>query len=379
MKILLLTQQLGLFRSGVGTYAASLAAGLRKRGHRVTVALPPDQLPAGEGIETLTVRPAPGDPTPGKWLSLGAAFASVVRRRHREFDIVHFTDAREAWLTPRTRTPMTGMANDSYALDWIQAGYPRGAYADRRARGIYYFIERRIEKATYRRLDALVANSRFVGGRVAAGYGIPEGRIRVVHYGLDAPAAPIAPLRLPGAPSLLFVGGNFQRKGLPLVIEAVACLAAAFPGIHLHVVGEDRNRPALAALAARRGVGARITFHGRQPNATVRRMLAGAEIFVLPSLTESFGLVYLEAMQAGTPVVATRIGGAREVFREDEEALFVHPERADQLARAIERIATDRGFREALGERGRRAASRLTADRMTEQTEAVWDSLRRRR
>jgi len=107
----------------------------------------------------------------------------------------------------------------------------------------------------------------------------------------------------------------------------------------------------------------------------VRRMMAGSDMFALPSLTEGFGLVYLEAMHAGAPVIATRLGGAHEVFVENAEAAFVAPGSVAELSAAIERIASDRNFAEALCEGGRKAASRFTVGSMVEQTETLWKSI----
>jgi glycosyltransferase involved in cell wall biosynthesis len=377
MNILLLTQQLASYRSGVGTYALNLLKELMQRGHRITAVLPKGQVHFVNGVDFIEVRRNRFDITPGNWMSLGISFAKMVKKIHRKYDIVHFTDAREAWCLGRLQTPITGMVNDSYALKWMEPDYPRKSYPDRFFRGSYYFLLRKIENSTYPRFNTLIANSRYVAQEITTGYGLSPDRVVVVYHGLSHQAMP-ARISLPGSPALLFIGGNFSRKGLPLLIEATALLTSRFPRIHLHVVGKDRNQPTLAELAARRQLSDKVTFHGWKPNDVVRGMLAGADIFALPSLTEGFGLVYLEAMQIGTPVVATLIGGAKEVFREGQEAVFVDPRRVDEMALAVERIATDKPMAAALRENGRQAAARFTPLQMAEQTEAVWASLRLR-
>jgi glycosyltransferase involved in cell wall biosynthesis len=251
------------------------------------------------------------------------------------------------------------MVNDSYALDWMNPKYPRKTYSDRLLRGLYYCFLRKMEGMAYPRLDALIANSRHVRKEIIRGYSLDAAKVCVIHPGLRQQSQD-SPLPLTGSPAILFVGGNFLRKGLPLLLQATATLRSRFPDIHLHVVGKDHNQPALAALAARLNLTLSVTFHGRQPNDKVRRMMAGADIFALPSVSEGFGLVYLEAMQAGTPVIATRIGGASEVFVENSEAVFVDPRNVGEMAQAIEKIASDKTFEQALREGGRKAASRLT-------------------
>jgi glycosyltransferase involved in cell wall biosynthesis len=352
----------------------NLLEGLIQRGHRVKVVVPKDQVCNVPGASCIAVQPTRLDLTPGRWFSLGVKFAGVLRDIQREFDIVHFTDAREAWRVGRPCRPVTGMANDAYALDWTDPKYPRSTYSDRLSRGLYYGFLRKMEGNAYPRLDALIANSGHVCRTITKGYHLDAAKVCVIHYGLRQQNQD-HPLPLTGSPAVLFVGGNFLRKGLPLLLQAAAVLKPKFPEIHLHVVGKDPNQPTIAALAARLNCTRSVTFHGRQPNDIVRRMMAGAAIFALPSITEGFGLVYLEAMQAGTPVIATRAGGASEVFLDNSEAVFVDPLNVGEITGAIEKTASDNNFARTLREGGRRAVSRFTVESMVAQTERLWGSL----
>ena len=374
MRLLLLAQQLAAYRSGVGTYTHGLVKGLAARGHRLTVVVPDGEEVDLEGVRIVTVPRHKADPTPGGWVSLGISFARLLAAEAGSHDLAHFTDAREAWCVRRSPIPVTGMANDSYGLDWLSRGYPRGLFSDRPSRSLYYRLLRAVERRTYHRLDALLANSGHVAKAVSAGYGIDPNKSHTVHYGLAIePVA--APVPLEGSPAILFVGGNFQRKGLPALLEAAARLRPSLPGLRVHVVGKDRNQSALAEKANQLGLNGAVTFHGWQPNERVRAMMAAAGVFALPSLTEGFGLVYLEAMRAGTPVVATSLGGAREVFCPGQEALFVPPGDPGALAGAILEIATVPETADRLRLRGREAACRFTVEAMAEKTEAVFEAV----
>ncbi|MCU0560203.1 MAG: glycosyltransferase family 4 protein [Desulfobacterales bacterium] len=374
MRILVFTQQLAEFRSGVGTYARSLVTGLQAAGHRVTAVTARNEAAVIPGVRVVGL-PRPGfDPSPGGWLGLGIGFARYLSRHAQAADIAHFTDAREGFAVRRCRIPVTGTANDAYALEWRETGYPRTLFHDRLLRAGYYRLLRCIEGPTYRRLDGVVANSRHVAVRIASGYGLAAEALRVIPYGLP-PQTPAEATALAGGPALLFVGGNFARKGLGPLLEALVRLRPSRPAIHLHVVGGDANQRIFEQQADRLGVRDNVTFHGRRPNAAVRSMMAGAAIFVLPSLTEGFGLVYLEAMQAGVPVIATRAGGAHEVFAENKEAIFVSPGSAAELAAAVERIARDRGLAETLRAGGRAAAARFSVQAMTARTVEFWHEL----
>ncbi|HDL54313.1 MAG TPA: glycosyltransferase family 1 protein [Proteobacteria bacterium] len=370
-KILICSQQLASFRSGVGTYTFGLVRELANRGHRVTVVVPESEAMEIPGINTNSVPCPTFDPTPGGWLSLGNSFNRILRSEWKNHDLVHFTDAREAWRIKSSPIPITGMANDSYALDWLDENYPRNLFADRRSRSAYYYFLRWTEKRTYDRLDVLLANSGHVAKSVVSGYGIEKEHVTVINYGLPEWTVP-EPLLLDGSPCILFVGGNFQRKGLPVLLEAASALKNHMPGLQLHVVGQDRNQPAMEKLASRLGLRDALEFHGWQPNERVRAMMAGADIFALPSLTEGFGMVYLEAMRVGTPVIATSIGGASEVFGDGEEALFVHPTDVDGLANAIEKIALNQKLANHLRKGGFDAVKRFTVEAMAEKTEHLF-------
>ena len=378
MRILLFTQQLAAFRSGVGTYTHGLITGLRNRGHQITAVVP-----EGESIEMPNLRIHRAshsrlDLTPGRWLSLGVSFAKILSKEAREYDIAHFTDARESWCVRHSPIPVTGMINDSYALDWLDVNFSRNIFADRHLRSFYYRFLRGVERNTYRRMDAVVVNGKYVGGKMIDHYRMDPQKVRVSYIGLpDQP--PVSPIPLTGSPSILFVGGNFQRKGLPVLLKATVQLLPQFPDVRVHVVGKDRNQHSLVAQARKLGIAESVVFHGLQPNDQVRGMMIGADVFALPSLTEGFGLVYLEAMRAGTPVIATSMGGAKEVFVDGKEALFVDPGDEKGLAMAIEKITScpDTAYR--LRKWGKAAAKRFTVDAMGKATEVFFiDALKRR-
>lgn len=368
MNILLFTQQLAAFRSGVGTYTHGLITGLMNLGHQITVVVPENEKIEVPGVKILTTPRSRIDPTPGGWLSLGLYFAKILSDRAIEFDIAHFTDAREAWHVNHSPIPVTGTANDSYALDWIDVDFPRKIFCDRYSRSLYYEFLRIMERRTYRRLDGLAVNGNYVGRKVISNYHLNPKKVQLIHIGL--PGQPtISSNHLAGSPSLIFVGGNFQRKGLSILLRAVARLLPHFPTIRLHIVGKDRNQPFFIAQARKLGITNAVKFHGSQPNEQVRGMMSGADIFVLPSLTESFGLVYLEAMKVGTPVIATSRGEMKKVFIENEEILFVDPEDEKGLAQAIKVIALNPDMASRLRTRVQTAAKHFTVDRMGKATE----------
>jgi glycosyltransferase involved in cell wall biosynthesis len=378
MQILIFTQQLASFRSGVGTYAHNLINGLDVLGHHVDVVVPIREAVNDSARNILKIQSLSFDPTPGGWLSLGYSFAKTLRLYGSGYDIAHFTDAREAWLVRNPAIPVVGMINDTYALDWVGNGYPRNAYADRLKRSLYYSLQRIIERRTYRQFPVALANSLYTRQKIIQGYGLPVQNVKTVYYGL-APPSPIEPIEMQGQPSIIFVGGNFQRKGLMTLIEAVSIQKESLPDLCLHVIGEDRNQPALQNWSRRLDVQNNIVFHGRKANEEAKRMMAGADIFAMPSLTEGFGLVYAEAMQVGVPVIATKEGGLKEVVQDKEEALFVRPGDPHELAAAIQSVVNDAELVSRLKRKAKSAVDRLSVEKMAAETVTLYLELLRNR
>jgi glycosyltransferase involved in cell wall biosynthesis len=145
--------------------------------------------------------------------------------------------------------------------------------------------------------------------------------------------------RAPGAPArLLFVGEmETERKGVPDLLAAVADLQRRGVAVRLDLLGGGRHLDEYRRLAEQLGVAAICRFHGVAPPAAVPAALAQADLLVLPSRHETFGVVLVEALAAGVPVVATRCGGPEEIVTPDVGVL-VPPGDVPALATAIAEV-----------------------------------------
>lgn len=167
-------------------------------------------------------------------------------------------------------------------------------------------------------------------------------------------------LRRLGQGYLLIVGrmaASERYKGHDAVLEALTRL----PEARLAVAGDGDDRPRLAARAADLGLAGRVTFTGFVSEATLVELYRRSSVFVMPSLGEGFGLVYLEAMRAGKPCVAAQGGAAAEVVVDGETGLLVRvgdPEGgagdAVALSAALGQLLADPGRARRMGEAGRR-------------------------
>jgi len=165
-------------------------------------------------------------------------------------------------------------------------------------------------------------------------------RIKVVHCGIE-PGAFGDPAPLPGGPLRLVNIGRFsEQKGQVLLIEAMARLCDAHPGVHLTLVGDGELRGALERAIARHGLSDAITLTGWLDEAGVRRELAAAHGLILPSFAEGLPMVVMEAMASARPVIATYIAGIPELVRPGETGWLVPAGDARALAEAMAEMAT---------------------------------------
>lgn len=208
-------------------------------------------------------------------------------------------------------------------------------------------------------------------------YGAPGGRIGLVPCGVDLdrfkPRGKAASRRHLGLDSdaeiLLFVGRFEAMKGLDNLIQAVGQLTRR-PGARLIVVGGDGDGATetrkLKSLAATEGIEDRISFVGRQDPSRLPWYYSAADLLVMPSRYESFGMVALEALACGTPVVATRVGAMETVIDGRGNGLLAAENQPTSLARAIdgfwdqERLPSPNAIRETVRAMSwRKAADRL--------------------
>ena len=209
------------------------------------------------------------------------------------------------------------------------------------------------------------------------GLGVPEDRLVRIPTGISL--APFA--GMPGSAGddrlrLLTVGRlDVVQKGLATLVEALAQLPASVRW-EARLLGDDWGGAAvLRDLAGRRGVGDRIRIEGPATRAEILAAYRDADVFVLPSRFESFPRSVLEAMAAGLPIVATRVGGVPEIVAEGSNALLVPPDDPGALARGMAEIASDAGRRRAFGRVSRSRASEYSWENLIPRYVALFQEL----
>ena len=225
----------------------------------------------------------------------------------------------------------------------------------------------RLRRMALRRADVVLAPSRYTADQVAAVQGVATEKIRVLPWALDPQFETLAgnaakaavPANFPEGQVVLTVGRwrrDERYKGMDTLITALPRLMSRWPELQLAAVGDGDDREWLQDLAEENGVGMHVHFLSGLSYEELAACYAHCEIFALPSKGEGFGLVYLEAMACGKPVIGGAHGGAPEVIEDGKTGYLVQHGDAVQLATAIETLLADPDLQKEMGRRGKQRA-----------------------
>lgn len=224
----------------------------------------------------------------------------------------------------------------------------------------------RVFRAPYGLFDHVIAVSDAVRRDLVArpGIGIAPAKIRVIPNGLDvrgfASAAPDPSLRerlgLPARGPLVSTVANFVAiKGHRWLVAAIPAIRAEVPDATFVLYGSGPGEEAVRRMVAGAGVDASVVWLDTRA-ASAWDVLALSDVVVVPSVSEGFGLVALEALAAGKPVVATAVGGITEIVEDGRTGILVPPRDPVALAKAVVSVLRDPGLAAALGAAGRASA-----------------------
>jgi glycogen(starch) synthase len=354
-------------RGGIGTQAHAKAHGLARLGHRVHVV---SRSPAGDGRmleyddHPVRVTRMPGldeqfpiHTTLADWVTYSGQVAAAISRIHERspLDVVEFPEwACEGYVHLLNRTqwnhiptlihlhgPLVMLA---HALGWPEVDSE------------FYRVGTAMEGACLRMADQVFSSSKSSAAWCAKYYGLDAARIPTIHTGVDTElfrphdGAADRPL------TIAFAGNISTSKGVDLLAQAAMRLVPRIPDLRVKLFGTGKERlpERLCAEAAARGLNDLLHFAGFGDRATLARELGHADLFVAPSDYEGGpGLVYLEAMACGLPVIACDCPGVAEVVTSGDNGLLVPTRDLDALTDAMRTLLTDHDRRRRMGERAR--------------------------
>jgi glycosyltransferase involved in cell wall biosynthesis len=227
---------------------------------------------------------------------------------------------------------------------------PRVISSQRAHRALTPGLRRQALRITDHMVDAVVVNSDAVRRELVVQDRVPPQMVHLCYNGLDTDRFPLIERSSKGPVVIGTIGALRAEKGLDALLEAFARLT--HHDVRLVIVGSGPAESSLRRLASSLNLGERCSFE--PATSDVGRQLADIDIFVLPSLSESFSNSLMEAMACGCCAVASRTGGNPELVAEASTGLLFHPGDSSDLARCLEMLLTDAALRARLADSGER-------------------------
>lgn len=364
MKILQLTSHLNV--GGITRYILTLSERLIRRGHQVVIAsaggyAQPQLQEAGVAHWSFPLNTSAEFSPPVFW----TAHRLAERLKEEPVDLIH--------AHTRVGQVVAELISRRREIPYVTTWH-----------GIYRVnLGRKLFPCTG---DATIAISAPVYDHIHRDFHVPQDRIRRIYNGIDTMhyAAALAPEAVeayrgqigiaPGQPVIGGIGrlAAGRVKGFDILLVAAQLARRSVPGIQVLIVGDGPRRPFLEDVARRLKVQDIVHFVGETHD--IRLPLALMDLFVFSSRwPEAFGLTVVEAMAAGKPVVAMRVGAVPEIIRHGVDGLLVPPEDPAALAQGISQLLNDRATAARLGSQAQaRVQKAFNLDRMAAEVEAVY-------
>jgi glycosyltransferase involved in cell wall biosynthesis len=383
---------------GIGTQSRVKAQGLAALGHEVEVLTAgqetgPPLASSDDGAVRLHQLRIPGGEfavyrTETYWLGYTWAVLGALRAlaETRALDVVDFPDYGAeglAFQLDRQEDDPAAVVvhlHGSLGMFAEQIGWPE-------REDQLYRLGTAMEELSITNADRLIAASRSIAEFTATRAGVPLEQIDVVEGAVDTEVfSPGDPTARSDADRirLLFVGNLVENKGVHTVFDAFMRLAPSHPGLSLLIAGsgDEEIGERMRHEAAAAGLGERLSILGFVEHSQLPRLYRSADVLAAPSQYEGgLGMVYLEAMASGLPVVATAAGGAAESVRDGETGILLGRGDADEATAAIETLIGDPALRRRLGAAGRRRAEqRFSVERYAQRVADAYErAIERRR
>ena len=343
--------------SGTAVSIANLARGLTARGHEIVV-LAPDRIRSTDRPLPLLAQRIRFNRSVGQQIRKAGPLDLVVGF---DLDGVHWATRERNGTSPPFALWLKGVAAD-------EARFARGAES------LLLSFVARLEAMNARAADHVLVPSRYSAGVAASSYGISSRTLKVVPEAIDLEewerASPMDGAALPSesAPfEILSVARQYQRKDTATLLRALATVERAGVPARLRVIGGGPELPRLQKLARRLDLSRPVEFLGAvRESATVRSLYHDAHLFCLPSLQEGFGLVFLEAMASGVPIVAARAGAAPEVVGNGAGGRLFTPGDHEGLGHLIVELARSPRTRDRMAEAGVRRVRYFSLNHMAD-------------
>lgn len=219
-----------------------------------------------------------------------------------------------------------------------------------------------VRRTALQRADLVLAPSTETARKLMTVQRVPKAKVRILPWGLDPQftsecSGASHPLSTSPAGRVVLTVGRLDAsegyKGVDVLIESLLRLLVSVPDARLVVVGDGDDLPRLKRLTRRLGLDGRVYFLGQVSAQDLVAWYRRCDVFAMPSRGEGFGLVFLEAMAFGKPVVGGAHGGTLDIIEDGVTGFLVEHGNVEQLTQVLERLLTDDGLRKEMGRRAR--------------------------
>ena len=382
MKICMLTWEFPpRIVGGIARHCLGLSKALSRRGHNVhvvTLEFPGAPLFEDlEGVKVHRVLIELGHPNFITWTLIFNHFMEkkvAALGREVNFDVIHVHD----WLTAPA-----GIASKHFLDRPLVATVHSTEFG--RSQGLHNpdsFLIDGIEWWMTYEAKWVIVCSNSVKSELESHFHLPPEKVSVIPNGVDIFDFDLNVNRedikrrygvRPDERIVLFVGRLVPQKGVDTLIRATPHIIRRHKDVKILISGDGWSKGYLEELARSTGFKEYIKFLGFIPDSELTKLIASADVLVVPSIYEPFGIVALEGMAAGVPVVATNVGGLAEIIEHDRTGVLVYPRNPESLAWGVDRVLSDREYSNWLVQNARRKVQEVYSwDAIAERTLKVY-------
>lgn len=366
MRICLVSYEFPPRAGGEGVYTSDLMSALQSSGSEVLL-LTPNWSNSNTERDSSRVHVNPLEIPGMKTTSFMLRANRKLKQLSDRFDVVHYTNDYCGFGASRSEIgkPVLATIHHTHSLEASSvAPHLNGGTAGRAKFSISETMLRRMERGTLKNADMVVAVSRFTAENALAIYPFLQGRIKVVLNAVDDgrfnPCNDSSLFRnrvgLGKSQTILYVGRLAVSKGIRFLIEAFKEVVSDFSEAKLVIVGSGSSEEEhqIKLLIDKLALSNSVMLAGPVSAEDLPKAYSACDLVVLPSLVEGFGLVLLEGMASGKPVVATRLGPTEEIVSDGVEGLLVPKADSHLLAQGISSILSNHSLATSMGRAGRK-------------------------
>ncbi|HIQ39443.1 MAG TPA: glycosyltransferase family 1 protein [Methanothermococcus okinawensis] len=339
---------------GLSVHCKGLAEALVKIGHSVDVITVGYDLPEYEninGVNVHRVRPVKHRHFLTWALLMGSALEKKLGLLGIDnYDVIHCHD----WMTYTVGSSVKHLLNKPYiqSIHSTERGRCGGIHSEDSK------VINELEWWSTYESHAIITVSHSIKEEICSLFQVPWDKVNVIYNGIDPEEFDIymderekEKFKMsigikPDEKVILFVGRLVYQKGVEYLIRAVPKILEKYPNSKVVIAGSGDMRGYLESLAFQLGCRDRIIFLGFVNGDMLKKLYKSADVTVIPSVYEPFGIVALESMAAGTPVVASGVGGLKEIIQHEYNGITVYPQDPNSIAWGIDRVLSDEGLRE---------------------------------